>query len=123
MKKTKRKISITAVIIIVLVFVFLEISGFYYDKFQKIKNNPDLARQEEINILVNKIGKIMKLPADEEPTLITVTNGSALENQRFFKNVQNGDKIILYQEAQKGILFRPSQGKIIETVSLKTNEK
>lgn len=68
----------------------------------------------EVRSLVSDVGDLMLLPEDETPTLATVTDLHALEGQLFFKNAQEGDKVLMYLKAQKAILYRPSIGKIIE---------
>ena len=55
----------------------------------------------------------MELP-QEVPTVATVSDVSKLKNQAFFANAKNGDKVLIYQNAKKAILYRPSSNKIVE---------
>ncbi|MBI5357887.1 hypothetical protein HZB74_03515 [Candidatus Saccharibacteria bacterium] len=57
---------------------------------------------------------MVEVPQGEEPTIATVQDVSKLQNQAFFKNAQNGDKVLIYSQAKKAILYRPSTDKIIE---------
>ena len=71
---------------------------------------------------VGTIGAIMELPSDETPTLATVTDKDKLADQPFFHAAQNGDKILIYTQAAKAILYRPFTGKIIDVVTLTVRE-
>jgi hypothetical protein len=113
----KRSVRII-IVIVVLIIGFLTASGYYFYKFQKIKNNPELAKQEETRVIINKVGGLMNLPKDEEPILATVVGKEKLQDRNFFKNAENGDKILIYVKAKKAILFRPSTEKIIEVSPL-----
>jgi hypothetical protein len=78
------------------------------------------AGQSPTQQLVSKVGKLVDLPTGETPTIATVNNASKLKSQAFFASAQNGDKVIIYTKAGKGVLYRPSTNKIIEysTVNL-----
>jgi hypothetical protein len=105
--------SLTLVLLIVMSIV----SVYFFIKYQQAKNlltNPNIAVQTEIKKLVEQIGKLIELPTDEVPSMATVTDKNKLVNQAFFAKAQNGDKILLYQENHKAILYRPSINKIIE---------
>jgi hypothetical protein len=62
-----------------------------------------------------EVGKIIELPQGETPSVATVSDVSKLVNQPFFKNALNGDRVLVYTQAKKTILYRPSARKVIET--------
>lgn len=72
-------------------------------------NKADNASQESQDI-VNKVGKLIVLPS-QTPKIATVSDKSKLPNQAFFKDAQNGDKVLIYQD--EAILYRPSLNKLI----------
>ncbi len=86
---------------------------YFYNQSQKPKN-VNLQDVSEIKDLVGKIGKLMELPSDETPSVATVSESIKLRSQPFFAKADNGDKVLIYQKAQKAILYRPSENKIIE---------
>jgi len=110
--------------IIVALVLFLVIggsvgaAGYFYTRYEKVKKNPDLVSKEEVKTVTDSIAKYMELPSDEQPTLATVTDKEKLKDQDFFKKAQNGDKILIYANARKAILYRPSTGKVIEFAPL-----
>jgi hypothetical protein len=78
------------------------------------KGNAAEQAQAEVDALVAEVGKVMSLPSDEKPTVASVTDIEKVKDQPFFKNAQNGDKVLVYTNAKKAILYRPSDKRIIE---------
>jgi hypothetical protein len=72
------------------------------------------AAKADIKKLVTQVSKLISVPSDETPTVATVSDSEKLKANPFFANAQNGDKVLLYTEAKKAILFRPGENKIIE---------
>ena len=94
---------------------------YFYDKYQEVQNkldNPENVAQEEVANITNKLGKLMILPEDEEPTVATVLEKDKIQDQPFFSKAENGDKVIIYTKAMKAILYRPSANKIIEVAPI-----
>jgi len=59
----------------------------------------------------------MALP-NEKPTIATVEDRKKLTDQIFFKNARNGDKVLMYTQSKKAILYRRSENKVIEIAYL-----
>lgn len=85
-----------------------------YQKAQKSLQNPTAYAKEEAKQIKEKVGKLIELPQDEEPTMATVTDADKLREQPFFANAQNGDRVLIFTQAKKAVLYRPSSNKIIE---------
>jgi len=75
---------------------------------------PEALKRREVAKWVEIIGTSVELPRSERPTLATVTNEGKLNDQAFFREAKNGDKILIYPGASKAFLYRPSTGKIID---------
>lgn len=91
-------------------------SYYFFTKYQKsqmLLKNPTEAAKQEIQALVTRVGKLIELPV-QEPTVATISDKEKLKDQAFFAKSENGDKVLIYTEARKAILFRPSTNKIIE---------
>jgi len=104
-------------IIILIVIIAVGVSVYFYfqyQKNQKLLQNPTLAAAEETRLLLEKVSKIIELPAGENPTVATVSDKSKLSDQQFFANAQDGDKVLIYIKTSKAILYRPSTNKIVE---------
>ena len=104
--------------IFLLVLISLGAAGYFYKQYEDIKNNPNKVSNDEVKSITSAVGKFMDLPTDETPTLATVTDKDKLKDQDFFKKSENGDKILIYANAKKAILYRPSNGKVIEFAPL-----
>ena len=68
---------------------------------------------ESLLAVKNKISKHLILTQDEEPAMLTVTDKNKI-NTPFLKQAENGDKMLIYQNAKKVILYRPSIDRIID---------
>lgn len=106
-----------------LVLVLLILAGvviYFYTQYQNTKTllqNPSQTSGEEAKQLVTAVGKLIELPASEQPTIATVSDKTKLSDQPFFVKAQNGDKVLIYSGAKKAILYRPSINKIIEVAA------
>lgn len=98
---------------------------FFYLQWQRAQQAANLAgdgqteaamraEQKEIQSIEKQLGGVILLPQGETPTLITVKDKDEIrENKEFFADAQNGDKVLVYQQARKAFLFRPGSKKLI----------
>lgn len=109
---------ITAGILVLL--LFLAGGYFYYQnqKTQVAKANPQIQAQEEVKKVVAEVGKLIDLPADETPTVATVTDITKLKDQPFFAKAKNGDKVLIYTNSKKAILYDPIAKKVIDVAPI-----
>lgn len=109
-----RKEYIIAGVVLILALIP---SVYFYSQYriaQSKLNNPTQFAGDEAKRLVASVGKLMSLPSDETPTVATVNDREKLKNQPFFAKSENGDKVLIYTNAKKAILYRPSINKIID---------
>jgi hypothetical protein len=93
--------------------------GYYFKKYNDLKNHPVSAEQataEEETRTIREVGKLYDLPKDEKPTIATVKDKEALKKQYpgFFDKAENGDKLLVYQNAKLAILYRPTTKQLIK---------
>lgn len=109
-----------SIVYIIIVAVFLILAGttvYFYNQYvtaKKLLNNPKNIVVEEKANLIKKIGGLIELPANEDPTVATVTDKNKLAENPFFAKSENGDRVLFYTKAKEAILYRPSTNKIIE---------
>lgn len=110
-------------LVFLILLLALSVGGavFFYNQNQntqieikKLREDPRAAALEETSKLVSKIGNLIDLPQGEDPTVATVSDKEKLKDQPFFAKAENGDKVLIYTQARKAVLFRPATNKIIE---------
>lgn len=71
--------------------------------------------QQQIAGLLDRVRKHIVLPEDEEPTVATIIDVEKLiEDQPFFQNAHNGDKVIVYPKAKTAIIYDPNRDVIVK---------
>lgn len=124
-KKSRFKLGKKGLLVLIGSIVLLVvIASFLYLQFQGISllsNDTKQVSVGEEKSLLNNIGKLMVLPSNEQPRIATVTDVAKLLDQPFFAKAQNGDKVLIYQQAGKVILYRPSINKLIDVAPINTN--
>ena len=71
---SEMKTAINAVSLL-LVVISVIVSVYYYNQYSRTKllmSNPNLAAKEESDAVTKKLGVLMELPKDEQPTVVTV---------------------------------------------------
>ena len=112
MKKTTPYLLI-ALVLIAAVFAF-----YFWNEASALKENPQKAAQDETKKLITNVSKLIILPEGETPTIATVADPELLKDQPFFAKAQAGDKVLIYTNARKAILYSAAINKIIEVAPI-----
>lgn len=118
---TQKKSHVGSIVLVILFFLLVAAIGlavFFYHQLSAIKENPQKMVQEEIEMIVGRVGELMVLPENEQPTLATVADLTQLKGQPFFERAKVGDKVLFYANARKAILYDPVAHKILEVAPL-----
>ncbi|MFY9484237.1 MAG: hypothetical protein WAP74_01280 [Patescibacteria group bacterium] len=125
----RRKSKILPLLFLLLLATATGAAAFFYQSYQevrreleKVKTSPSAAATEENKKIVEEVGKLIVLPADETPTIASVVDKEKLKDQPFFARVENGDKVLIYANAKKVYLYRPASKKIIEVGTLNVQQ-
>lgn len=103
--------------LVVVVFILAACSVYFYRQYSFLKKTPADKVQDETAQIIEKVGKLIVLPAGT-PTIATVTDVEKLRDQAFFDNAQNGYKVLIFTEAKKAILYDPVSNKIVEVAPI-----
>jgi hypothetical protein len=120
-KMLKRQKQLILWLVIAILFITaIGTAAYYVNRYhesqkqvKKLSSNPTLTAQQQQQDLITKVGKLTVLPTGETPTIATVTDITKLKDQPFFANAVNGDKVLIYTQAKKAYLYRPSTNKLI----------
>jgi hypothetical protein len=115
-----KKIFLVLIIIALLAIVS---AGYFYYQLTLAKQNPQVVAQEEVADLISKVSVLVALPENEVPTVATVSDPAALKDQAFFTLAQKGDKVLIYAQAKKAILYSVTMNKILEIAPLNIGDK
>lgn len=116
-------LSVFTVIILIILSVLLtiNIARKQPEIFGLVKGIPILQKEEEE--LIKRVGELISLPEDERPSVATVADEEKLGDQVFFSNAKKGDKVLIYTNAKKVILYRPSEDRVVEVGSVNIQEE
>lgn len=106
-------------LIIALAVVAVATSGtaYYFYSEARSAKNPQQAAEDEAKKWVATVGKLIVLP-DELPIVATVADPDKLKGQPFFQNAKKGDKVLIFNEARKAVLYSPADERIVEVAPL-----
>ena len=129
----KKKVGLKTILRVVVVLGLMGFAGWSFFKYQQAQeqvdqlSNPEAQEEaiaKEREEILAKVGKLMILPEDEEPTIATVTDAEVLSQyQPFFRKASDGDKVILYVQSGKSIIYSPDKNIIVNvgTISVQGN--
>lgn len=118
--RTRRIFNVRNLVILITILIIGGAFAYLGIKYMEAKrdvqrlSNPQEAAKQENKTLIDRIGQLVEVPTDQEPTIATVQDVSKLQGQAFFQNAQNGDKVLIYAQAKKAVLYRPSTDKVIQ---------
>ena len=88
-----------------------------YPETAGLLKGPSILQKEKEGLVV-EVGSLIALPEGEEPSVATVSDKEQLAGQSFFNNALEGDKLLIYVDARKVYLYRPSENRVVEVGSI-----
>lgn len=125
-KASSKSFPLQTILIVLAFLLMLGIITLLYQQVQKANQELNTLKQQqaeqkpadETTSLLEELAQILVLPENETPTIATVTDTSKLGNQPFFAGAAVGDRVIIYSQSKKAILYRPSDQKVINIAPL-----
>jgi hypothetical protein len=88
-----------------------------------VEGQKEIAKKE-VSALLEKVGKLIVLPLGEEPTVATITDAEALKKeQSFYSDARNGNRVIIYMQAKKAIIYDEEKNILINVGPIFLNEE
>lgn len=114
-RKILQILSRFTVVLFVLFVAAVAAFVWSYMNYQKAKDQlhaqgAQALSQQEVRHIVRSVGKLIMLP-EGEPTIAVIKDVTALQQQPFFKNAQNGDVVLVYKE--QAIIYSPKRGIVV----------
>lgn len=110
--------NVLKIIVPLIAILALGAAGYFYNEVRALKQSPQAVALKEATDLVAQVSKVAVLPQGETPTIATVSDKEALKDQPFFVNAEKGDKVLIYAQAKKAVLYSVSMNKVIDIAPL-----
>lgn len=122
-RSTMTKQKFLNMVMLLALLVAVALGGYFYYKLHNLQRNNQEVAKKEAKDLLGKVARLYLIPTGEEPTVATVSDPLKLKDQAFFSSSQKDDKVLIFTEAGKAVLYRPSIDKIIEVAPINNNKK
>lgn len=96
-----------------LIVVLVATSGFLFWQYRSLSNGDDEAADAVSQRIIDKVDGLYLVPEGEDPTVAEIRDKSKLKDQAFFNNAQNGDYLLVYEQAGIALIYRESAGKLV----------
>lgn len=118
-KMKLNKIGIIVVSVVLLVLVGAVGTSVYF--YKKANSDPQADAIKDLAKVTKMVARHMVLPADETPTMATVSDPEKLKDQPFFANAKKGFKVLIFSQSRKAILYDPVSDRIVEVAPINAN--
>ena len=133
-KKNSSKKSNIGLLLLILIAILATVGfGLMLKKYMETKKQLEVVTsaegqkaiaQKEVSALLEKVGKLIVLPQSEEPTVATITDAEALkQEQSFYIDAKNGNRVIIYMQAKKAIIYDEENNILVNVGPIFLNEE
>ncbi len=117
------KTALTVTILIAIIGTTAGSTVFFYKKYTDAQKEISILKseqgqaqiiEEETATLIAAVGKLILLPENESPVVATIVNSAKLaETQAFYKGAQDGDKLLIFPESEKALIYSPARNILV----------
>lgn len=104
------RIMVIMTVVSVVCFILTGVFGWQYYRATRTASQP----ANSTAAIIKHVAKQYPLPQGETPRSSQIQNAQKLKSQTFFKDVQDGDTLLLYPKHSLAIIYRSSTGKLIQ---------
>lgn len=102
----------------VLILLFAATSVFFFWQYKNSRSGDDTVLSRQV---IDNVSSLYFVPEGEEPTVAEIKDTSKLKDQPFFEKAQNGDYLLVYQQAKIAIIYRTSAHKLVNVAPVNSN--
>lgn len=105
--------------ILLIIFVLALIAGAGIGGYYLFTNRDNNIKSQKVDgvdaaSVIKSVGNLIELPSGEQPNIAIVRDVKKLQEQEIFRKSKNGDILLIYVEAKRAYLYRPSTGKLVD---------
>lgn len=100
-----------------LLVLAIAASGFWFVQYREAQANNPSTQQKQ---LVSQLSKLIEMPSGQ-PVITTVIDKSKLTNKTLASQAQNGDRLFIFAKSKRLVLYRPSDKKVVDMLTIQTN--
>jgi hypothetical protein len=117
-----KKSNVNKVLLFVVILLLAAVSALGFMYYKESQADSKQATQAEVRKLADTVSRLVSVPEDETPTVATVIDAEKIKknNPNFYKDVQNGDKMLVYSD--RVILYDVSKGVVLNMVLVDTTK-
>ena len=112
-EKQKRSLKFSPLLIALAAISLAGLGGSAY--FYKLYADSTAKANEQADI-IKKVTKTVEVP-NETPTVVTISNKKQLSNQQLAAKVNDGDVLLIFAQAKRLVVYRPSSQKVADILS------
>lgn len=118
--KQKQKVNnnFLVKILLGLLVILILLVGYLGWRYRTLQTDPDIRAKNETAKIVKSLSRLMIIPDETGVVVATVSDKNKLAGQDFFRLAENGDKVVVFPQAQLAVLYRPAVDKIVTTAPL-----
>ncbi len=109
-----RSVSLLTLVLCIFFLGSLFLVVFTYRMYKEVIEESTILRtQAEVELVISRVARLLDVPTDEIPLIARVSDPAQLPKDSFFSSAQQGDRILVYCNAEKSILYSPTRDKLI----------
>jgi hypothetical protein len=107
----KNKYSWIVIVAVIIFLVFMVAVLFW--KYSDLKKNSDNTAKDSTRQILAAVSKMYDVPKNDQPTIALVQDKSKLQDQAFFRKVENGDYVLIFPKSKFALVYRPKANKLV----------
>jgi hypothetical protein len=100
-------------LLVVLVVLLAAGCGYWFIQYRVALSRQPKSDPERIAAITKQVSSVLSLP-DETPTIATIVDAQKLTDAQLSSVAKNGDELLVYPRAERVLLYRPANRKVID---------